>query len=105
MCFQGPVRLRGNSRRASVSIKQIQGNDSVCVGEYSGVTRTLHLEKCNDVVWDSPRGRPPKDRTIKEIKHFKLSLPLFLAIVIVAGLGILLATSFLIFNVVYRNQR
>ena len=99
------MRLRGNSRRASVSIRQIQGNDSACVGEYSGVTRTLHLEKCNDVVWDNPNGRPPKDRTIKEIKHFKVSLSLFMAIVIVACLGILLAMSFLVFNVIYRNQR
>ena len=75
------------------------------MGEYSGVTRTLHLEKCHDVVWASPHGRPPKDRTIKEIRQAKLSLHLFGAIVIVACLGILLATSFLGFNVLYRNQR
>ena len=33
-----------------------------CIGEYSGVTRTLYLERCGKVVW--PGERPPKDRTI-----------------------------------------
>ena len=33
-----------------------------CIGEYSGVTRTLYFERCGKVVW--PGERPPKDRTI-----------------------------------------
>jgi len=33
-----------------------------CIGEYSGVTRTLYLERCGKLVW--PGERPPRDRTI-----------------------------------------
>jgi len=33
-----------------------------CIGEYSGVTRTLYLERCGKLVW--LEERPPRDRTI-----------------------------------------
>ena len=67
--MQGPVRFKDNSRRGNVVIKQMvasneDGEKMVehCIGEYSGVTRTLYLERCGRVFWAA--DRPPKDRTI-----------------------------------------
>ena len=69
LTLQGPVRFKDNSRRGNVVIKQMvasneDGEKMVehCIGEYSGVTRTLYLERCGRVFWAA--DRPPKDRTI-----------------------------------------
>lgn len=99
----GPVSFRKNSRRASFVIKQIQDQDSKCIGEYSGITRTLHLERCDQVFW--PRNKAPKDRTFIKTEQMKLSWTIFLIFVMVAGVGILLAFFFLVFNITHRNQK
>ena len=69
MTLQGPVRFKDNSRRGNVVIKlMVASNEDEekmvehCIGEYSGVTRTLYLERCGRVFWAA--DRPPKDRTI-----------------------------------------
>ena len=38
---QGPVRFKENSRLGNVLINQIIGEEETCVGEYSGVTRSV----------------------------------------------------------------
>ncbi len=76
---------------------------SRCVGEYSGVTRTLHIEKCNDFHWDT--GKPPRDRTIKVVEQSRINFTVFLILVSVSTLGIVMAASFLILNIKFRNER
>jgi gamma-aminobutyric acid type B receptor len=74
-----------------------------CIGEYSGVTRTLHLEKCENIKW--VKNRPPKDRTFSRIEQTRVPLTLYIGIVVVASIGILLATVFLGINIRFRNNR
>ena len=74
-----------------------------CIGEYSGVTRTLYLERCGQVFW--PGDRPPKDRTIIRIEPNRVDITIYAALCIIASLGIILAFSFLIVNIKYRNQK
>lgn len=74
-----------------------------CIGEYSGVTRTLYLERCGKVFWAA--DRPPKDRTIIRIEDARVNLTIYIVLVIVASMGIILATVFLIVNIRFRNQR
>ena len=123
---QGPVRFKNNSRRGNILIKQIvapkpeedepqadgdaeeksvatRGLTERCVGEYSGVTRTLHLEKCDEIQWE--RNRPPKDRTFKLNLQTRVNTTLYIIIVVVASLGILIATVFLGINIRFRNKR
>ena len=79
------------------------GISEQCVGEYSGVTRTLYFERCGKVFWVGER--PPKDRTIIRIEPNRVDITIYSALCIVASLGIVLAISFLIVNIKYRNQK
>ena len=79
------------------------GLDERCIGEYSGVTRTLHLEKCEKIQW--VKNRPPKDRTFKLNVQTRVNTTLYIIIVVVASLGILIATVFLGINIKFRNKR
>ena len=74
-----------------------------CIGEYSGVTRTLYLERCGEVFWSG--DRPPKDRTIIRIEPNRVNITIYSALCITASLGIVLAFSFLIVNIKFRNQK
>ena len=74
-----------------------------CIGEYSGVTRTLYLERCGPVFWSG--DRPPRDRTITRIVPNRVNITIYSALCIVASLGIVLAFSFLIVNIKYRRQK
>ena len=84
-----------------------EGMREQCIGEYSGVTRTLYLERCESgsgkVFWAG--DRPPKDRTIVRIEDARVNLAIYIALVTVASFGIILATVFFIINIKFRNQR
>ncbi len=77
---------------------------SVCIGEYSGVTRTLHLEKCNDIFWHN-KDKPPRDLTVTKIVPARLNLSIFVAFCIISSIGIVLALTFLAINIKFRNER
>ena len=74
----------------------------VCVGEYSGVTRTLHLEKCEEIFWIK---KPPKDRTNIRIIQTFINPTIFTIVVVIACVGILLALTFLAINIRFRHER
>ena len=130
----GPVRFKDNSRRGNVVIKQmvpdqheantgrndengiakrslLEGVKEQCIGEYSGVTRTLYLEqrytRCESgsgkVYWAGER--PPRDQTIVRIEDSRVNIAIYVGLTIVASFGILLAVVFLAINIKFRNQR
>ena len=74
-----------------------------CIGEYSGVTRTLYLERCGQVIWNGERA--PRDRTIIQVVDARVDIKIYAVLVIIASLGIILASCFLIINIKFRNQR
>ena len=82
-----------------------------CIGEYSGVTRTLYLEqrytRCDSgsgkVYWVG--NQPPRDRTIVRIEDARVNIAIYVGLTIVASLGIILACVFLGINIKFRNQR
>jgi gamma-aminobutyric acid type B receptor len=71
------------------------------VGEYSGVTRTLHLERCQVVSW----SKVPKDRTVTRIQQTRVNLTIYTCLVITASMGIVLGFGFLAVNIKYRHQK
>ena len=74
-----------------------------CIGEYSGVTRTLYLQRCGKVYWRD--GKQPKDRTIKRVVPTRVNMTIYVALCIICALGIILAISFLIINIKFRHQK
>ena len=88
-----------------------EGVREQCIGEYSGVTRTLYLEqrytRCESgsgkVYWVG--DQPPRDKTIVIIEDSRVNLAIYVGITIVASFGILLSVVFLGINIKFRNQR
>ena len=94
------VEGQSDSEEELAAVREL---DERCIGEYSGVTRTLHLEKCDKIQWVNKR--PPKDRTFKVRMQTRVDTTLYIIIVVVASLGILIATVFLGINIKFRNKR
>nr|XP_032524798.1 gamma-aminobutyric acid type B receptor subunit 2 isoform X1 [Danaus plexippus plexippus]XP_032524799.1 gamma-aminobutyric acid type B receptor subunit 2 isoform X2 [Danaus plexippus plexippus] len=99
----GPVRFYDNERKASILLKQFQGEaGEVKVGEYCAERDRLDLAG-DAFKWVGKN--PPKDRTLRLIEHTQVNITIYAVLVSCSVLGILLATGFLAMNIHYRNQR
>ncbi|KAL4706640.1 hypothetical protein ACJJTC_005025 [Scirpophaga incertulas] len=101
----GPVRFYDNERKASILLKQFQGDQvgEVKVGEYCAERDHLDLSSGEAFKWIGKN--PPKDRTLRLIEHTQVNITIYSVLVSCSILGILLATGFLAMNIHYRNQR
>ncbi|XP_022836401.1 gamma-aminobutyric acid type B receptor subunit 2-like isoform X3 [Spodoptera litura] len=101
----GPVRFYDNERKASILLKQFQGEGTgeVKVGEYCAERDHLDLISGEPFKWFGKN--PPKDRTLRLIEHTQVNITIYSILVSCSVLGILLATGFLAMNIHYRNQR
>ncbi|XP_021203983.1 gamma-aminobutyric acid type B receptor subunit 2 isoform X1 [Bombyx mori] len=101
----GPVRFYDNERKASILLKQFQGDEvgEVKVGEYCAERDHLDLTSWESFKWLGKN--PPKDRTLRLIEHTQVNITIYSILVSCSVLGILLATGFLAMNIHYRNQR
>ncbi|XP_072946009.1 uncharacterized protein GABA-B-R2 [Epargyreus clarus] len=101
----GPVRFYDNERKASILLKQFQGDSvgEVKVGEYCAERDRLDLSSGQAFKWVGKN--PPKDRTLRLIEHTQVNITIYSVLVSCSILGILLATGFLAMNIHYRNQR
>ncbi|XP_063834866.1 gamma-aminobutyric acid type B receptor subunit 2 [Ostrinia nubilalis] len=101
----GPVRFYDNERKASILLKQFQGDQvgEVKVGEYCAERDHLDLTSGEPFKWVGKN--PPKDRTLRLIEHTQVNITIYSVLVSCSILGILLATGFLAMNIHYRNQR
>ena len=105
-------QIQKNKEEHGISKRSLsEGVKEQCIGEYSGVTRTLYLEqrytRCSSgsgkVYWVG--NQPPKDRTIIKIEDARVNIAIYVGLTIVASLGIILAFVFLGINIKFRNQR
>ncbi|CAB3232884.1 unnamed protein product [Arctia plantaginis] len=101
----GPVRFYDNERKASILLKQFQGEGvgEVKVGEYCAERDHLDLMSGEAFRWIGKN--PPKDRTLRLIEHTQVNITIYSILVSCSVLGILLAIGFLAMNIHYRNQR
>ncbi|XP_068624741.1 gamma-aminobutyric acid type B receptor subunit 2 [Battus philenor] len=101
----GPVRFLGNERKASILLKQFQGDElgEVKVGEYCAERDHLDVTSWEPFKWVGKN--PPKDRTLRIIEHTQVNITIYAVLVSCSVIGILLAIGFLAMNVHYRNQR
>ena len=99
---QGRVHFKDNERMGRLTVKQIVGSHEVQVAEYDNSTDTLQLKE-RAISWMNKQ--PPKDRTIQIIEPSRISVSVFATLAIVAGMGIILASTFLAVNIRFRNQR
>ncbi|XP_013776602.1 gamma-aminobutyric acid type B receptor subunit 2-like isoform X2 [Limulus polyphemus] len=100
----GSVSFFRNERRGLVLLKQYQNGAEVKIGEYDSVSNTLKLYKDTKIIWNGANG-PPPDRTLIVIQPSRISLTIYAIIVTFALLGIIMASSFLVINIRFRNQR
>ncbi|XP_055677192.1 gamma-aminobutyric acid type B receptor subunit 2 isoform X2 [Lutzomyia longipalpis] len=99
----GPVRFYNNERKASILLKQFQTGVEVKIGEYNSMHGHLDLSLGEQMRWV---GRsPPKDRTVLLIEHSQVNLTIYAVLASCSVAGIIMAVSFLIVNIMYRNQR
>lgn len=99
----GPVRFYNNERKASFQLNQFQNGLEVKVGEYSSMKEQLDMKNGDSMKWVG--SRPPKDRTLRIIEHAQVNLTIYVILASCSVLGIVLAISFLIVNIKFRNQR
>ncbi|GBP78974.1 Gamma-aminobutyric acid type B receptor subunit 2, partial [Eumeta japonica] len=101
----GPVKFYNNERKASILLKQFQGEKvgEVKVGEYCAERDHLDLRSWEPFKWIGKN--PPKDRTLRLIEHTQVNITIYSVLVSCSILGILLATGFLAMNIHFRNQR
>ncbi|KPI95245.1 Gamma-aminobutyric acid type B receptor subunit 2 [Papilio xuthus] len=101
----GPVRFYDNERKASILLKQFQGDQvgEIKVGEYCAERDHLDLTSWESFKWVGKN--PPKDRTLRLIEHTQVNITIYTVLVSCSVLGIILATGFLAMNIHYRNQR
>lgn len=99
----GPVRFYNNERKASILLKQFQNGEEVKIGEYSSLNSHLDLSLGEALKWV---GRsPPKDRTVLLVEHSQVNLTYYVVFASLSAVGIVMATTFLLVNIKYRNQR
>ncbi|KAL5235333.1 hypothetical protein ACI65C_002742 [Semiaphis heraclei] len=101
----GPVRFYNNERKASILLKQFQGDKEVKIGEYNGVTGTLDLSVGEEVKWRAGGKGPPKDRTLTIYEDSHVNVGVYIGLAVAAVVGIVIATVFLIVNIRYRDQK
>ncbi|XP_050425730.1 gamma-aminobutyric acid type B receptor subunit 2 [Adelges cooleyi] len=101
----GPVRFYNNERKASILLKQFQGDKEVKIGEYNGVTGTLDLSVGEEVRWKAGGKGPPKDRTLTIYEDSHVNMAVYIGLAVAAVVGIVIATAFLIVNIKYRDQK
>jgi len=113
----GPVRFKENSRLGNILINQIIYGDEARIGEYSGVTRTLHMDWCKKmnsegqeedvfcVVWPNNKTKPPLDHTVIKIEQTRVNPTVYATLCVAASMGIILGFAFLGINIKYRHQK
>lgn len=96
------MRPDTSSSHLHVRLTFLDGRE-VNVGEYDSITGLLDLTRGEALLW---KGRsPPKDRTVRIIKHSTVDITLYAVLASAASVGIVLASIFLAINIRYRNQR
>jgi len=81
----------------------ISDGSEVKIGEFNGVTEQLDLTRGHVIKW---HGRaPPKDRTLEIIEHSHVNITIYSVLAATASVGIVMAITFLVINITYRNQR
>jgi gamma-aminobutyric acid type B receptor len=81
----------------------ISDGSEVKIGEFNGVTEQLDLTRGEGIKW---HGRaPPKDRTHQIYEHSHVNITIYSVLAATASVGIIMAITFLVINIMYRNQR
>lgn len=99
----GTVQFYNNDRKGLIMLKQFQGTREVKIGEFNGMKMTLDFKTGEAIYWRG--GRPPLDRTLTIIERMRVNLTIYAVLTIIASVGIIVAFTFLVINLRFRNQR
>ncbi|XP_033752065.1 LOW QUALITY PROTEIN: gamma-aminobutyric acid type B receptor subunit 2-like [Pecten maximus] len=100
MGVTGRVQFDGADRIGHVLLLQYQGGVMVKIGEYKRANDDLML--LDTIRWQG--NGPPRDRNLRRWEVQRVSVAAYSVICFLAGIGIVMATVFLIFNIIFRNH-
>ncbi|KAI0215382.1 Gamma-aminobutyric acid type B receptor subunit 2 [Lamellibrachia satsuma] len=99
----GRVLFGNGDRIGNLVYQQLQGGEMKTVGEYSHLLGCLDFTKGRDITW---RGvGPPRDGTVIEKQLVRVNLTIYVILCTIAGLGIVVAVSFLAINIRFRKHK
>ncbi|XP_069814252.1 gamma-aminobutyric acid type B receptor subunit 2 isoform X2 [Dendropsophus ebraccatus] len=98
----GQVVFRNGERMGTIKFTQFQDGKEVKVGEYNAVADSLEL--INDTI-RFQGVEPPKDQTFIRMERRQIYLPLYSILSAITIIGMIMASTFLFFNIKNRNQK
>uniref|UniRef100_A0A803JZ79 Gamma-aminobutyric acid (GABA) B receptor, 2 n=1 Tax=Xenopus tropicalis TaxID=8364 RepID=A0A803JZ79_XENTR len=98
----GQVVFRNGERMGTIKFTQFQDGKEVKVGEYNAVADSLEL--INDTI-RFQGVEPPKDQTFIREERRQIYLPLYSILSTLTIIGMIMASTFLFFNIKNRNQK
>ncbi|OCT74376.1 hypothetical protein XELAEV_18033350mg [Xenopus laevis] len=98
----GQVVFRNGERMGTIKFTQLQDGKEVKVGEYNAVADSLEL--INDTI-RFQGAEPPKDETFIIMQRRQIHLPLYSILSTITIIGMIMASTFLFFNIKNRNQK
>uniref|UniRef100_A0A8C2IX86 Gamma-aminobutyric acid (GABA) B receptor, 2 n=1 Tax=Cyprinus carpio TaxID=7962 RepID=A0A8C2IX86_CYPCA len=98
----GQVMFRNGERMGTIKFTQFQEGQEVKVGEYNAIADVLDLIN-NTIRFQGVE--PPKDRTFVRLQRRQINVPLYSILSTITILGMLMAGTFLFFNIKNRNHR
>nr|XP_032807612.1 gamma-aminobutyric acid type B receptor subunit 2-like isoform X1 [Petromyzon marinus] len=97
----GQVIFRNGERLGTIEFTQFQNGQRVKVGEYNAVADQLELNRT--ILFQG--ATPPRDHTFVVSKRREVSLLLYSILAMLTCLGMLMASTFLFFNIKNRNHK
>ncbi|PRD32925.1 UNVERIFIED_CONTAM: Gabbr1 [Trichonephila clavipes] len=99
----GPVSFHNSDRVGITSFHQRQGNDQRLVAIYTHASAKLEFQcsVCSDIEWQG--GSPPISSRNIILRIAILDRRVFICVTALAILGVILALTFLSFNLYYRK--
>ncbi|XP_029442963.1 LOW QUALITY PROTEIN: gamma-aminobutyric acid type B receptor subunit 2 [Rhinatrema bivittatum] len=98
----GQVMFRNGERMGTIKFTQFQDGNEIKVGEYNAVADSLELLN-GSIIFQGPE--PPKDQTFIRMQRRQIYLPLYSILSALTILGMIMASTFLFFNIKNRNQK
>ncbi|KAK2193416.1 hypothetical protein NP493_13g08014 [Ridgeia piscesae] len=99
----GRVLFGNGDRIGNLVYQQLQGGQMRTVGEFSDLHACLDFTKGRAITW---RGvGPPRDGTVIEKQLVRVNLTVYVILCTIAGLGIVVALSFLAINIRFRKHK
>ncbi|XP_064602848.1 gamma-aminobutyric acid type B receptor subunit 2-like [Liolophura sinensis] len=99
----GTVKFQNGDRIGMIEIQQFQDGKLVKVGEFQKDGDHLTLEGYHPLIWAG--NGPPRDGYLQKSEMQRVNTPIYAALCVLSGIGIVMALVFLTTNIYFRKHR